>query len=124
MKVFGRDPAIWIALLAAILQLANGYLLHLSPEATGAINGVVVAVFGVWTAATLPNWGDRILPALLGLAQAVFIVFAAFGQDLDPETQGQWMALITTLVGMFVRTQVTAPVDQSGQKRSPVHAID
>jgi len=122
MKIFGREPAAWIALFAVVLQLLSSYLIHWSADTQGVVNAVIVALFGLWTAAHLPDWRDKILPAILGVAQAVFALMLAFGADLSSEAQSQWMALITIVVGLFVRTQVTAPV-QSPQP-SPVRQVD
>jgi hypothetical protein len=119
MKVFGRDPALWIALFAGGLELFSTYVLHFSTELQGTVTAVVVMLFGLWTAAHLPNWGDKILPAILGLAQAIFALALAFGADIPATTQGQWMSFIALLVGAFVRTQVTAPVGNQGEKRLP-----
>jgi len=121
MKVFGREPAAWIALLAVVLQLLSSYLIHWSADTQGVVNAVIVALFGLWTAAHLPDWRDKILPALLGLVQAVFASMLAFGADVPATVQSQWMAFITTAVALFVRTQVTAPV-QSPQP-SPVQEV-
>jgi len=121
MKVFGREPAAWIALLAVVLQLLSSYLIHWSADTQGVVNAVIVALFGLWTAAHLPDWRDKILPALLGLVQAVFALMLAFGADVPATVQSQWMAFITTAVALFVRTQVTAPV-QSPQP-SPVQEV-
>jgi hypothetical protein len=120
-KVFGREPAAWIALFAVLLQLLSSYLIHWGADVQGVVNAVIVALFGLWTATHLPDWRDKILPALLGLAQAVFALVLAFGDNVSQTTQSQWMALITVLVGLFVRTQVTAPV-QSPQP-SPVQPV-
>jgi hypothetical protein len=110
MKVFGREPATWIALFASLLELLSGYFIHWSAGTQGIVIAVITAAFGLWTAFHLPDWRDKVLPAILGFAQAIFALFLAFGADVPASVQGQWMAVITVVVGLFVRTQVTAPV--------------
>jgi len=123
MKIFGREPAAWIALFAVLLQLLSSYLIHWSDGTQGVVNAVIVALFGLWTAAHLPAWRDKILPALLGVAQAVFSLLFAFGNDVPAKTQSEWMAFITVVVGLFVRTQVTAPVQSPQPSPRPERIV-
>jgi len=108
MKVFGREPAVVLALISAVLQVLATFGLHLSPELQGAVVAVIAAVFGVWTAVQVAQ--DKILPALLGLAQAGFSLLMAFGFDVGTNAQLAASTLITAAVAAFVRNQVVAPV--------------
>lgn len=108
MKIFGREPAVVLALFSAVLQVLAVFGLDLSPELQGAVTAVIAAVMGVWTAFQVAQ--DKILPALLGFAQAGFSLLMAFGLDVSTSTQLAASTLITAAVAAFVRTQVTAPV--------------
>ena len=44
---FSREPALWIALINAVLILAVTFGLPLAPEQKGAIDAVLAAVAGV-----------------------------------------------------------------------------
>jgi len=108
VKVFGREPAVVLALISAALQVLAVFGLHLSPELQGAVVAVIAAVFGAATAFQVAQ--DKILPALLGLAQAGFSLLMAFGLDVGTNTQLAVTTLVTAAVACFVRTQVVAPV--------------
>lgn len=111
MKIFGREPALWIAFLGGLLQLLSVLFLHWSGDTQGAVTAVITALFGLWTAFHVST--DKVLPAILGLAQAGFSLFLAFGGHVPADTQGVVMSFITVAVGMFVRTQVVAPIPQA-----------
>jgi len=108
MKIFGREPALVLGLIAAAIQLFSATLLPLSVDQQGVLNAVAVAAIGLATAAAVS--ADKAAPAILGLVQAVLACALAFGLDVAPETQGAVMAFVTALVSAFVRTQVSAPV--------------
>jgi hypothetical protein len=108
MKLFGREPALLLGLVAAAIQLFSATVLNLTVEQQGVLNAVAVAIIGVVTAVAVRS--DKAAPAVLGLVQAVLACALAFGLAIAPETQGAVMAFVTALVSAFVRTQVVAPV--------------
>lgn len=42
--MFGREPVLWLALVAAVIDVAVGFGAPVSPEQVGLINALVVAV--------------------------------------------------------------------------------
>jgi hypothetical protein len=107
VKIFGREPALILGLVAAAIQLVSATVLPLSIEQQGVLNAVAVAVIGLLTAAAVS--AEKAAPAVLGVVQAVLACALAFGLALEPATQGAIMAFTTALVSAFVRTQVVAP---------------
>jgi hypothetical protein len=107
VKIFGREPALILGLIASAIQLVSATVLPLSVEQQGVLNAVAVAAIGLLTAAVVS--AEKAAPAVLGLVQAVLACALAFGLHLDPATQGAVMAFATALVSAFVRTQVWAP---------------
>lgn len=107
MKIFGREPALVLGLIAAAVQLFSAVVLPLTVEQQGVLNAVAVAVIGFATAAAVSV--EKAAPAVLGVVQAVLACALAFGLALAPETQGAIMAFVTALVSAFARTQVVAP---------------
>lgn len=108
MKIFGREPALWLGLIAAVIQVVSATVFELSDTQQAVLNAVAVAVIGFATALAVSQ--EKIVPALIGLLQAAFAVALAFGWDVPASTQGAIMALVTGAAAMFVRTQVVAPV--------------
>lgn len=108
MKIFGREPALILGLVAAGIQLFSALILPLSVGQQGVLNAVAVGVIGFVTAVSVSS--ERAAAALIGLAQSVLACALAFGLDLAPDAQGAIMAFVTALASAFVRTQVSAPV--------------
>ena len=108
MRVFGRDPAVWLALAASALQVVSAFFLPLSDETQSLINAALAAAFGLATAVAVAK--EKVLPAIVGLAQALLALAVGFGWDLTGDQQSVLMAFVSIAASMFVRTQVTAPV--------------
>lgn len=109
MKIFGREPALLAALAASIIAVIGAFAVDLSSVQQTVLNVVVVSVLGLVTAIGVAH--DKLVPAILGLAQAVLNGALAFGLHLDAERQAIVMGLVSTLVAaIIVRPQVTAKV--------------
>ena len=101
------EPAVLlISTLAPFLQTLLLALTNLSPEVQAAWNALTVTVAGAVTAWVVAR--ERLLPALLGAAQAVIALLAVHGFGLSAEQATGLSATLAVLVGQFVRTQVTA----------------
>lgn len=107
-RIFGREPAWWTALATAIVATLAAFVVHVTPDQQATINAVAVAGAGLITAAAVAR--DKLLPALLGIAQAVFNLAVAYGFDLPADKQAILLTLVTAVATGFVRTQVTAKV--------------
>lgn len=110
--IWGREPAVWLALFAAIVQGVSGFFFHLSDEQQGVLNAVAVAFFGLVAAFAVK--GDYLLPGILGMVKAIFALGLAFGAHFAPDKQSLVMILITAAFAAFVRKSVVAPVDPNG----------
>jgi threonine/homoserine efflux transporter RhtA len=110
-----RDPALWTGFAAAAIQFFSALIFPLTSGQQAGLNAVVVAVAGLVTAIWVRRDGQA--AALVGFAQAVIAGGLHFGLDLSPEQQAAIMAIVTTGVAMFVRTQVTAPVSAVGDRQ-------
>lgn len=115
MKMFLlRYPALILGVLSTLLQMLLAYGVPLTEGQAAAINAIAAAAFGVATAVALAH--DRLLPAVLGLGQAGFALFIAFGAHITDKEVTTGLALLAAVVGGFVHTQVVAAVDQHGQR--------
>jgi hypothetical protein len=110
-KIMGREPAVFFALIAGVL-LAFIQILNVTDPLAGALNAVVLATAGVGTAALVDT--DKVLPALVGLVQATFAVFLAYGSPVAEHTQAGILALIAAAAAFFVRQNVEAPIAFDG----------
>lgn len=110
-----RDPALWLGLIAALVQLTAAFVFPLSVEQQAVLNAVAVAAAGLITAVWVRRDGQA--AAVVGLAQAAIAVGLGFGLDISTEGQAAIMAAVSTAAAMFVRTQVTAAVSANGDRQ-------
>ncbi|WP_041837082.1 hypothetical protein [Actinosynnema mirum] len=123
MKVFGREPAYWLALVSSVVAFVSAAVLPLSVEQQGVLNAAAAALFGVLTAWTLA--GERLVAALVGLGKALVAAGLAFGLALAPEVQSTLMVLVElVLTGLLVRPAVIAPVPSSTVPPGVVELLD
>lgn len=102
-----REPVVALAAFAALVQFVSTYLFALTDEQQSLINAAAVAVVGTVAAFLVST--EKGLPFLVGLAQAIISLALGFKAHLSPDGQAAIMGLVTTFVGLFVRTQVSVP---------------
>jgi hypothetical protein len=112
VKIFGREPAVILALVSAAIQLLVTFGLPLSTDETASINAVAAAALGLLTAAFVAR--DQLVPAILGFTQAALTLGLAFGLHMSQANIGVIMAFSAAAVALFIRTQVTAMVALDG----------
>jgi hypothetical protein len=108
VKILGREPAMWAMLFGSAQAFFSAYVLHLSTDQSGAVNGVVSVVLGIIVAVITH---DGLSAALLGLVKAGIIVALAWHLNVSADNQAIIYTFASALVAMFVRTQVSAPVE-------------
>jgi hypothetical protein len=112
-KLFGREPAYFMALISSAIALATGLGLDLSIDQQGALNAFVAAVFAAVTAWKLARNGS--VAALVGVGKAAIAIALAFGFHLSPELQSSTMLFVELLLtGLLVWPNVTAPIREDG----------
>lgn len=111
-RIFGREPAYWLALASGLIALISSAIFPLTTDQQGWLNASVAALLGVVTAWTLK--GEGLVAALVGFFKALIAVGLAFGLSLSPEIQGSAMIVVElVLTGVLVRPNVLAPVPAS-----------
>ncbi|TVL89729.1 hypothetical protein [Streptomyces sp. SAJ15] len=116
MKIFNREPAVWLGLVAVVVQFVSAFWIEVSADTQTAINAVAAAAMGLIIAFMVH---DGVVAALTGFAQAALALGMNLGLDWSTEKQAAWMAFITVVAQAFVRTQVTAPVPAVALRRPP-----
>jgi hypothetical protein len=111
--ILGREPAVLAEVIASALVLANLFFLpFLDDRLQGAINAVVVGAASLYIAVRVRS--DKLLPILLGFAKVLVALVVAFGVEIPDTQQAAILTFISLVAGMFVRTQVAAPVTVDG----------
>lgn len=116
MLIFKREPAAWLALFAVVVKFAAAFGWDASPEVQATVNGVAAAAMGVLIAALAK---DGVGAAIIGFAQAALALALGLGLDWSAERQAVVMAFVTVAIGMWDRTQVTAPVPAAALAKAP-----
>lgn len=106
-KILGREPAMWLALVASLVKLAAAFGLNVSQDQQAIINALAAALVGVIVAYLVHDGGAA---AIVGLAQAALATAVGFGLHWNANQQAVVMVTVAIAVGMWTRTQVTAPV--------------
>jgi hypothetical protein len=122
MKIFGREPVVILAFIAVALKLGSAYGLDVTADQQGAIMAALSLVVAVITAIVLKN--GAVGAAIINLGQGALALFLAFGLDLSADQQALWMTLIESVVALWVREKVTAPVTILPIERRTPAALD
>lgn len=107
MKIFGREPALWLALVAVAVKLIAAFGVNVSGDQQAVINTVAAAAVGILVAVTAH---DGLGAAVLNFLQAGLAAAVGFGLDWSADRQAVVMSFAAAVVAMWTRTQVTAPV--------------
>lgn len=108
MRIFGREPALWLGLAAAALKLGTAFGLDVTADQQTLINAVLACIVAVASAIVLKN--GAVAATIMQLAQAGLALFVGFGLNWDADKQSLVMASIAALIALYTRTQATAPV--------------
>lgn len=111
-KIFGREPALILAVVASSIMMISTFVYPLSSEQQGAVNAVAMALVGIITAWAVAEDGG--LAMIIGLAKAVLALAISFGLQLQPEVQSVVMGFVTVIAQLFVRQNVVAPIKADG----------
>lgn len=112
--ILGREPAMLAEFIATVLVVANLFFLPgLDSMLQGAINAVVLAAASVYVAVKVKS--DSLLPILVGGFKTVVALVVAFGVDLSVPQQAALLGLLSLGAGLFVRSNVQAPVTVDGE---------
>lgn len=106
-RLFGREPAVILGLLTALVQLLSATFMDWSIEQQGILNATAAAVAGFLIALSVSS--EAALAALAGLVKAVIACALAFGLALDPNLQSSIMVFVSALGAFAVRALVVAP---------------
>ena len=110
-KIYGREPATWLALVAAVWGVLSAFGIDFSAETQSVVTAALAAVLGIVVAIQVH---DGILPALNGLVVAAVSLVSHFALHWSAEEQATKVGALTLLIAWFVtRPNVTAPVPAS-----------
>jgi hypothetical protein len=104
MKILGREPALIISTLSALLSLIVTFNVGMSGEQAGAIVAVTSAVFGAITAAMTRPIAPAAFTALVAAGAALL---AAYGLNVSAETVGATNAVVLAVLALLTRGQVS-----------------
>lgn len=105
MKIFSREPALWIAVLSAALSLVATFGLGwLTTEQAALIVAAINAI-----AAAITAWAVRpVSPAVFtGAVAAVMAVVSAYGLDVSDGTLAAINTLTVAVLTLLTRGQVS-----------------
>lgn len=116
-RIFGREPAAVLALVAVLVKLGSAYVFHASTDQQATVNVVAACVVALLIAISAH---DSIGAAVFNLAQAVLAAAIGFGLHMDADHQALWLSAVTVVIGLWSRQNITAPV--AAKPAAPVRA--
>ncbi|WP_435279362.1 hypothetical protein [Streptomyces sp. 1222.5] len=111
MRIFGREPALYLNTLSAILGLVVTFNVGLTENQAGWIVAGVSAILGA-IAAVLTR--PIAVQAFTTLVAAVASAVAAFGYDVAPTTTAAINGLVLAVLMFLTRGQVTPAAPARG----------
>jgi hypothetical protein len=114
VKLLGREITMWVALVAVLVQTLVAYGVDLNEQQQAGINAVATLLMGLFIALSVAR--DQIVPAAASLLVAVLQLAVSFGAHMNQQEIATAGSLLTTVLAMWLRTQVTAPVAVDGSK--------
>lgn len=104
MKIFGREPALIISTVSAILSLIVTFNIGMSGEQAGAIVAIISAVFGAIVAVATRPVAPAAFTAVVAAGAALL---AAYGLNVSAETVGATNAVVLAVLALLTRGQVS-----------------
>lgn len=110
-KVFGREPAMWLALLGAVWQVVSAFGLNFDAQTQAIVTAIVAAVLGLIVAVQVH---DGIVSAVNGFIVAAVSAVSYWCLHWDAAGQAKLVGAVMIVFTFFVvRQNVTAPVPGS-----------
>lgn len=110
-KVYGREPAMFLAVLGAGWQIVSSFGLNFSAQTQSIVTAIVAGVLGLIVAIKVH---DGLISAINGLVVAGVSAVSYYAMHWDAQGQSKLVgAIMIVFTFFFVRQNVTAPVPAS-----------
>jgi hypothetical protein len=103
MKIFGREPAMLLTALLAVVQLV-AITAHLSPEKQDGLTVIITAAFGVLLAVLTRPWEPSLITG--GIA-TILAAVGVFGLEISPDWTSALNAAITAVMVLMLTNRVS-----------------
>jgi UDP-N-acetylmuramyl pentapeptide phosphotransferase/UDP-N-acetylglucosamine-1-phosphate transferase len=105
-KIFGREQATWLGLVAGVVGVITGFGVNVDPHVQGYLTAGIVFVFGVYNAIKLH---DGLNALVSHTAVALFSLLAALGLDWSSTKQAVILGSLALITGFITRQLSTNP---------------
>lgn len=105
-KVFGREPAMWLALLGAIWQVVSAFGLDFSAQTQAIVTAIVAAGLGLIVAVRVH---DGIISAVNGLVIATVSAVSYYALHWDASLQAKVVGAVMIFYTFFATRQNVTP---------------
>lgn len=109
-KIFGREQATWLGLVAGGVGVLTGFGVEVDPHVQGIVTAVIVFAFGVYNAVRLH---DGLNAFVSHTALALFSLLAAFGLNWSDHKQALILGGLALVTGFVTRQLSTNPIPAS-----------
>ena len=109
MRIFGREPTLWISVIASVLSLVAGFGLDwMTAEQASLIVVGLNALLGIWNGLAVRPVAPAAFTYAVG---ALAAVAAAYGLDVSQEMVGSINVVVVAVLALLTRGQVSPTVD-------------
>ncbi|TYB50222.1 hypothetical protein FXF51_56700 [Nonomuraea sp. PA05] len=104
VRIFGREPAVWVYAINALVAAFVAYGLPLTQVQTAAISTLATAVMAVIVAVLTRPF---VVSALTGAISTGLTAMAGFGLELSQEQIGATVAALNIVLALVLRMNVS-----------------
>lgn len=105
-KVFGREPAMWLAFLGAVWQVVSAFGLHFNAQTQSIVTAIIAGVLGLIVAVRVH---DGIVSAVNGLIVAAVSAVSYYAMHWDAQGQAKLVGAVMVVFTFFVVRQNVTP---------------
>jgi hypothetical protein len=108
MKIFGREPALWLEAIKAVVIVLALIIPSLSVDVQNAILVIATAVIALLQGVLVRPFQ---VPVITGFVQTVGVAIGAFGLNISPVLLAAVVVMVGALATLVSRVQVTPAAD-------------
>lgn len=109
MKLFGRNPLVWLAALQSVLAVfVTIPQVGLSQEMAAGVMVVLSGLLAAWEAATARPLA---IPALVGAVRTVLVGLMGFGLVIPEATLAALVSALALVLALVVQPNTTPAID-------------
>lgn len=114
MRIFRREPAVWLYVINSAVALIVAYGVDLSQTQVAAVSTIATAFFAGWAAIITRPF---VVSALTGAMSTMLTAAAAFGLHMSADQLSTTVTGLSIVLALVLRANVSPAGSESGVRR-------